>query len=158
MTRTPKYPAPAVQHARCWRALSIAHAVFHSYEPGPKTSARFRRHLDKIKRWLVECWLGVSQKPLARPNRLAIDRSLDKLERLILRGPKDSDETVARRWAALVWASLTFLEDVRYTCPEYRQQRCWRYLLQTWTTMAEHLRVAFPGMDEEGTAIYEAAA
>jgi len=158
MPKAHDIPSVAVQHARCWRALSIAQAVFDSYEPGPTISARFKAHLAKIKRWLAECWLLTSQRQLGRPNRLAIDRSLAKLERVILRGPKDSDETVATRWAALVWAALTYLEDIKYTCHEYRQQRCWRFLLQTWTTLATHLHKHFPTMDEEGTAIYMASA
>lgn len=158
MSYTPRYPSPSVQHARCWRALSVAWAVFEVYETGPETSARFKKHLGKIKRWLTECWALTIRQPLIRASRLAIDRSLDKLVGRTRLSHCKTDEDKAFHWAAMVWAALTFLEDIRYTCPEYRTRPCWRYLLMTWTTLAEHLRACFPGMDEEGTAIYEAAA
>ena len=68
------------------------------------------------------------------------------------------DETRFRRWAALVWAALTFVEDVCNTCPVYARCPQWRYLRQTVNTLAEGLRKLEPGMDEEGTRIYEEAA
>lgn len=62
------------------------------------------------------------------------------------------------RWAALIWAALTFVEDACNTCPVYARRPEWRYLCQTVNTLAERLRELEPRMDEEGTAIYEEAA
>ncbi|GKI13412.1 hypothetical protein [uncultured Desulfovibrio sp.] len=151
------YPNPGVQHTRCVLALTAVQACLEVFRPAADCGSALKRQLDKISRWVLAC----AQQTRAKKLSAGAKRDLDKRFR-VLQGymiTEDMpDETRFRRWAALIWAALTFIEDACNTCPVYAHAPQWRYLRQTVNTLAEKLRELEPGMDEDGTAIYEEAA
>ena len=154
------YPDPGVQHTRCVLALTSIQACLEVFRPAADCGTPLERQLDKISRWINACAQQTRSKKLSAGAKRDIGRSFDILERyMITEGMPD--EARFRRWAALIWAALTFIEDACNTCPVYtrgRGKEHWRYLRQTVNTLAERLRELEPGMDEDGTTIYEAAA
>ncbi|MBQ3058955.1 MAG: hypothetical protein IJD16_01380 [Desulfovibrio sp.] len=152
---TPTYPPVAIQHSRCVMAVSVANAVMQFFkEPADKALIG---QLQKIRRWLDDCEAQIKSRQLSRGAMRDIDRKLSQLDAAF--NVKDlDDEALFQRACALVWTADTFILDVRCTCPEYRRVRCWRYLWQTWGTLAEWLLAICPGADEQGCALYERAA
>ena len=157
MTCTPTYPNPGVQHTRCVLALTATQACLEVFRPAADCGTALKRQLDKISRWVAACAQQTRKKPLSAGAKRDLDKRFRALEEYMITEDMD-DETRFRRWAALIWAALTFVEDACNTCPVYARAPQWRYLRQTVNTLAEKLRELEPGMDEEGTAIYEEAA
>ena len=152
---TPSFPPVPIQHSRCVMAVSVAKAVMQLFkEPADKALIG---QLQKIRRWLDDCEKQIRERPLSRGAQRDIDRKLSHLDAAF--NVKDlDDEALFQRVCSLVWTADTFILDVRCTCPEYRTARCWRYLWQTWGTLAEALLKICPGADEQGCALYERAA
>ena len=154
------YPNPGIQHTRCVLALTAIQACLEVFRPAADCGTALKQQLDKISRWIAACARQTRKKTLSAGARRDLDKKFRVLEGYMITEDMD-DETRFRRWAALIWAALTFVEDVCNTCPVYTRGRGnehWRYLRQTVNTLAEGLRRLEPGMDEEGTAIYEEAA
>ena len=151
------YPNAGVQHTRCVLALTAIQACLEVFRPAADCGTALKRQLDKISRWVEACAQQTRSKKLSAGAKRDIGQRFDILGRYMI--TKDMpDETRFRRWAALIWAALTFIEDACNTCPIYAHAPQWRYLRQTVNTLAEKLRELEPGMDEDGTAIYEEAA
>lgn len=157
MTYAPTYPNPGIQHTRCVLALTATQACLEVFRPAAGCGTALKRQLDKISRWVEACAQQTRAKKLSAGARRDIGRSFKILGRYMITEDMP-DETRFRRWAALIWAALTYVEDACNTCPIYARCPEWRYLRQTVNTLAERLRELEPGMDEEGTAIYEEAA
>lgn len=157
MTYAPTYPNPGIQHTRCVLALTATQACLEVFRPAAGCGTALKRQLDKISRWVEACAQQTRSKKLSAGAMRDIGRSFKILGRYMITEDMP-DETRFRRWAALIWAALTFVEDACNTCPVYARRPEWRYLCQTVNTLAERLRELEPGMDEEGTAIYEEAA
>ena len=152
---TPSFPPVPIQHTRCVIAVRVAQAVLQFFkEP---TDSTLDRQLQKIRRWLQECDEQIRGRQLSRGAIRDIDRQLSHLDDAFNVKALD-DEALFQRVCTLVWTADTFILDVRCTCPEFRTARCWRYLWQTWGTLAEALLEICPGADEQGCALYERAA
>ena len=157
MTCTLTYPNPGIQHTRCVLALTATQACLEVFRPAAGCGTALKRQLDKISRWVEACAQQTRAKKLSAGATRDLGRSFKILGRYMITEDMP-DETRFRRWAALIWAALTFVEDACNTCPVYAHAPQWRYLRQTVNTLAEWLLHLEPGMDEEGTAIYEEAA
>lgn len=159
-TSTVSYPNPGIQHTRCVLALTAVQACLEVFRPAADCGTALRRQLDKIGRWIAACAQQTRKKPLSAGAKRDLDNKFRVLEGYMITEDMD-DGTRFRRWAALIWAALTFVEDACNTCPVYTRghgNEHWRYLRQTVNTLAERLRELESGIDEEGTAIYEEAA
>ncbi|MGE9985406.1 hypothetical protein [Desulfovibrio sp. SGI.169] len=154
------YPTPGVQHTRCVLALTAVQACLEVFRPAADCGTALKRQLGKISRWIEACARQTRSKKLSAGAKRDLDKRFRVLQGYMITEDMP-DETRFRRWAALIWAALTFVEDACNTCPVYtrgRGKEHWRYLRQTVNTLAEKLRELEPGMDEDGTAIYEEAA
>lgn len=155
----PDRPNPGTQHTRAVLALTTTQACLEVFRPAADCGTSLKRQLDKMHRWVETCAEQTRKKNLSAGAKRDIGRSFEILGRYMITEDMD-DETRFRRWAALIWAALTFIEDACNTCPVYTRGRAnehWRYLRQTVNTLAEHLRALEPGIDEDGTTIYEEA-
>lgn len=157
MTDISTYPNTGIQHARCVLALTTIQVCLDVFWPAADCGTVLKRHMDKIQRWVDACAQHTRKKTLSAGARRDIDRSFEILGRYMTTEDMDN-ETRFHRWAALIWTTLTFVEDACNTCPAYAHTPQWRYLRQTVNTLAEKLRALEPGIDEDGTAIYEEAA
>jgi len=116
-------------------------------------------HLKKIRRWLESCWRTVGQgqrrKLSAALLRRVDDESalVDKARRSVI-----GEDWTAEAWAAWLVCLDALIHDVICTWPG-GHSACWRYLGQTWETLARRfLAGAGDGADraeEMGTKIYE---
>lgn len=149
-----KHPSFSVQTARCLLALYVSTAVLEVYRKGPRTSDDFQLMVTDTNTAIVDCWGTIHGKKLSPAGELGISRVIQKLTPYCRLSRISDPEKRKARWAALVWVSLTFVENVRYTCTEYRELECWKRLFLSFDRMAEDLRRQFPTMDTEGTGIY----
>lgn len=149
------FPTIAVQHRRCLLAVTVARAVTSMIQPGPGRSLTQR--IKRIERWIEESSGQLRARKLSAGAKRDLDNSFSALAAHIPVGEQTDDERFFR-WAALVWAALTLVEDVHHTCPAFRGAACWRYLRRTLNTLAENLREMEPDIAEAGTRIYEEAA
>ncbi len=150
------YPNPGIQHTRCVLALTIIKSCLDVFRPAAEGNRALAAHIDKIHRWIEECSVVTRQKKLSAGAKRDLDNFFSALASFFITEEMD-DETRFHRWAALIWTALIFIEDACNTCPEYTaHQKCWRYLRQTVTTLAEKLLQIEAAVDEDGTAMYEA--
>lgn len=154
------YPNPGIQHTRCVLALTAVQACLEVFHPAADCDTALKRQLAEISRWIEACAQQTRCKKLSAGAKRDLDKRFRVLQRYMITEDMP-DETRFRRWAALIWAALTFVEDACNTCPIYTRgggNEHWRYLRQTVNTLAEGLRTLEPGMDEDGTSIYMEAA
>ena len=154
------YPNPGIQHTRCVLALTAVQACLEVLHPAADCDTALKRQLAEISRWIEACAQQTRCKKLSAGAKRDLDKRFRVLQRYMITEDMP-DETRFRRWAALIWAALTFVEDACNTCPIYTRgggNEHWRYLRQTVNTLAEGLRTLEPGMDEDGTSIYMEAA
>lgn len=154
----PDYPIPAIQHTRCVLALSGV-GVFLELFTG-EAGAPITRQLAKIARWQREAGNSTRKRRISAGARRDLDRAFDILA-AASPGKGMAPDELFRKWAALVHAALTFVEDARNTCPDFttgEHGRAWRYLQTTINTLVLRLVELEAGIDEQGTALYEKAA
>lgn len=148
----------ALQHTRCWLALTAIHANLDRFtEEG---TGEMERQIVKIRRWLSECEEDIRNKKISAAAHREITAACERMADTMLLSPevKADGEALFVNWCASMWASLTLLEECRNVCPAWFKGRHWRYLLQTTTTLADAIVRECPGADEHGTEIYEAVA
>lgn len=151
------YPSSGIQHTRCVLALTAVQACLEVFRPAADCGTALKHQLDKIARWVAACAQQTRKKSLSAGAKRDIDRKFETLGSY-MNTDNLTDEMRFRRWAALIWAALTFIEDACNTCPVYARTPQWRYLRLTVQTLADRLRILDPVMDVDGTTIYEATA
>ena len=116
-----------------------------------------KRQVQRVQKWLNACLAAL---PKRKPCRGA-DREADKLFRavsphidLLVRMADDHQRALSL--IALYWACAPLLVDVTTFCPEIVQpnRRAWDYLLQTLTTLCEHLQRYHDDADTQGHTVY----
>jgi len=115
------------------------------------------RQAAKVQRWIDACLQAL---PKRKPSRGA-DRAADKMFRavsphidLLVRLADDHER--GKYLIALYWACAPLLVDVTTFCQDIVEphRREWDYLLQTLTTLCEHLQRYHENADTEGHRIY----
>ena len=124
MTYAPTYPNPGIQHTRCVLALTATQACLEVFRPAAGCGTALKRQLDKISRWVEACAQQTRVKKLSAGATRDIGRRVEILGRYLITEDMP-DETRFRRWAALIWAALTFVEDACNTCPVYARRPEW---------------------------------
>lgn len=129
-------------------------ALEDAFRDEPAEAAR----LKKIRRWLESCWRTVGQGQ-RRKLSAALLRRVDDESALVdaaRRAVIGEDWTVAA-WAAWLVCLDALIHDVICTWPG-GHSACWRYLGQTWETLARRFLAGAGGdaggAEELGTAIY----
>lgn len=154
----PEYPNHGIQHTRAVVALTVATLCLELLNAPHGTA--LEKQMVKIRRWVDACSTQTKAKRLSAGAKRDLERCCAKLAPHFP-DADTTDDARFRMWAALVWTAWTFVLDVRNTCPLYARQRegrCWSYLLRVLETLAFRLREIEPCVEEQGTAIYEAAA
>lgn len=142
----------AYQHTRCWQALTVIKASLDQYNN--RNTSQLDKHVDKINCWLEACETDIRKKEPSAGAKRATKTACERMEEYILLDGLTGD-ALFMRWAASIWAGLTILEDCRNTCPVWFQGKNWRYLLQTFNTLAMHLYQLDENIAETGTTIYD---
>jgi hypothetical protein len=113
-------------------------------------------NLKKIRRWLTRCWesVGAGKKKLSA----AVQRRADAETAAIdtIRARVLGTDWTAEHWTAWMIALDALIHDV-VCCWEGGKAACWRYLGQTWDTLARrYLAQCQDGgrAEEMGTRIY----
>ena len=116
-------------------------------------------HLKKIRRWLESCWRTAGQGQ-RRKLSAALLRRVDD-ESAMVDAARLS--VVGREWTVPAWASWlvcldALIHDVICTWPG-GHAACWRYLGQTWETLARRFLAGAGGgagqAEADGWEIYE---
>lgn len=156
MSREVSSRETALQHTRCWLAVTAIHANLDRFMA--EGTGELERKIVKIRRWLSECEDDIRKKKISASAHREIGAACERMADTMLPPPdvKADGEALFVNWCASMWASLTLLEDCRNACPAWFKGRHWRYLLQTTTTLADAISRECPGADEQGTAMYEA--
>lgn len=113
-------------------------------------------HLAKIRRWLMRCWesVGAGKKKLSAALQRRADAETAKIDEI--RASILGGDWSAEHWTAWMIALDALIHDV-VCCWEGGKTACWRYLGQTWETLArQYLAQCQDGgrAEEMGTAIY----
>ncbi len=115
------------------------------------------RQAARVQRWINACLAAL---PKRKPSRGA-DREADALFRRVsphidLLVRMADDHPRAKALIALYWACAPLLVDVTTFCPEIVQphRRAWDYLIQTLTTLCEHLQRFHEDADTQGHGVY----
>lgn len=147
---------PARQHTLATVSLTVADYLLTATTEilGAMGEAR---QAARVQRWLNACLAAL---PKRKPSRGA-DREADALFRRVsphidLLVRMADDEARAKALIALFWACAPLLVDARTFCPEIVDvdRRAWDYLLQTLTTLCEHLQRYHEDADTEGHSVY----
>lgn len=149
----------ALQHTFAVAAIGSIDICLSSCKPDK--GSELEKNFQRINSWLEEvAEQTLSKKHLSAAARRALNRFVDVMDRHTIKKGM-SEDRANHQYAALVWCALTYIEHVRYACPEYgkgpkRVAWCelWR-LLDLW---AGHEIRLNPGADETGTGIYEETA
>ena len=116
-------------------------------------------HLKKVRRWLESCWRTVGQGQ-KRKLSAALLRRVDD-ESAMVDAARLS--VVGQEWTVAAWAAWlvcldALVHDVICTWPG-GHAACWRYLGQTWETLARRFLTgsgdAAGQAEADGTEIYE---
>lgn len=153
------YPNSGIQHTRAVVALTVCQAFMDIYHAPPKTP--IATHMRKIATSIESCSIKTKKRKLSAGARRAMDWGCESLAPYIEDSPLLTDGERFRRWAALVWCGLTFIDDVLATCPDYRTKEelpRWRTLRKKVETLCDALALLEPGFDEAGTMLYEIVA
>ena len=148
-------PSAAIQHTRCWLALTAIKATLAQYRS--KGRGKLDAHIAKVERWADTCVEDVRRKKASAGALREVKAACDRMQTHMSLSDLEGD-ALFMRWAASVWAALTLLEDCRNTCPAWFKCRHWRYLLQTMTTLGLGLYAVDATVAEVGTRIYEEVA
>lgn len=147
---------PARQHMLATVSLTIADYLLGATKDILAAIGEARQ-AAKVQRWIDACLQAL---PKRKPSRGA-DREADALFRrvaphidLLVRMADDHQR--AKALIALYWACAPLLVDVTTFCPEIVQlnQRAWDYMIQTLTTLCEHLQRYHEDADTEGHSVY----
>lgn len=147
---------PARQHTLATVSLTIADYLLTATKDILAAMGEARQ-TAKVQRWINAC---LATLPKRKPSRGA-DREADALFRRVaphidLLVRMADDEARAKALIALYWACAPLLVDVTTFCPEIVQpnRREWDYLIQTLTTLCEHLQRYHEDADSEGHKVY----
>lgn len=149
------YPIAGIQHTRCVVALTMATLCMELYSGKPI------KEFKGIKTSIQYCARDTKKKKLSGGAKRDMDNCSIIISEHIEALKIQKGEALFRLWATLVWCALTFIEDAVYTCPYYTggiSRERWHKLLSRMEELAESLRSDCPGIDEDGTYLYEKAA
>ena len=147
---------PARQHTLATVSLTVADYLLTATTDILAAMGEARQ-AAKVQRWIDACLQAL---PKRKPSRGA-DREADALFRrvsphidLLVRMADDHQRALSL--IALYWACAPLLVDVTTFCPEIVQpnRRSWDYLIQTLTTLCEHLQRYHEDADTQGHKVY----
>lgn len=149
------YPVSEVQHIRAVTALTISRICLEIY------SGKEDFNLNKINRCISSCSSLTRKKKLSEKAKRDMNNCSIVISEYIEAARNKTGKMFMRAWAELIWAALTYIEDVIATCPQYtvgNEKKKWQKLCNIMEDLAEKLRIQIPKIDENGTYIYERSA
>lgn len=147
---------PAYQYTFALTSLTIAD-YFLASTTDTLVALGEKKQVQRAARWTKECLSALPKQKLSR----GADRDADLIFRTVsphidmLLRMADNQQR-AKSMIALFWAIAPMLVDVTTFCDTIVEpnRRKWDYLLQTLTTLCEHLQSYYPDADEQGHKIY----
>lgn len=150
-----EYPVAAIQHTRAVIALTLITICLETYVGSNLGLA------DELRKRINSCATLVKKKKLSAGAKKDMDNCQIVVSEHIEAMQPSRNEAYLYKWSVLLWTALTFVEDVLATCPQYTvglEKGKWKKLCTTISTLATSLQIQYPGIDEEGTYLYERAA
>lgn len=153
------YDPPAIQHTRATAALTISQMCMELYKSAP--NERDGEWQVQLKKRISACTTMIKKKRQSAGAKRDLNNMCIILAEYIEEMRSLKGDRLMRAWVELIWAALTFIEDVLATCPVItadKERGKWELLHKDMEELADGLLESVPGADERGTGIYEECA
>lgn len=153
------YPNSGIQHTRTIAALTVAQMCLEIYKPNEGT--KIYTQMQKIKTAIIKCSTLTGKKKLSAGSKKALDNCCYSIAPFFDEISEcQNQDNIYKRWGALMYCALTFVEDVIYTCPAYTtgiEHKKWDVLRSVMSEFCDYICQIDERIYAEGTMIYECA-